>query len=131
LRGTVRARCFTRVPVALDVALQLRQRYVIRIEGEQTKVFEGAGEHLRHPLVVILGDGNDRDQVQVEAVLPVECRTLTRQTDETLALAARRDHEDVHVGGRARQAVEDRHDEAAETVQFDLLQRARVYLREE
>lgn len=51
------------VPVALEVTLQLRQRDVVRVEGEQAEVLERAGEHLRQPLVVIFGDGDDRDQV--------------------------------------------------------------------
>lgn len=77
------------------------------------------------------GNGRDCDQIQIKTVFAVKSRTLAGQIDETLALAAGRDHEDINVGGRARQAVEDRHDEAAEAVQFDLLLRARVYLREE
>ena len=69
------------VAIPLKIPLQLRQREVVSLQRVKSQMGPGSGEHGHEALFVVLGRRGDSNGVEVQLVLPVQGRALSRDFD--------------------------------------------------
>jgi hypothetical protein len=91
--------------VTFGVAIELRERQIVRIERKEAEPTKDSGEHLAEPVLVAVRAGAHRDVIQVDSVRFVKRGPTARERHQVDNQRPWPHFNHVDVGSRARQAV--------------------------
>jgi hypothetical protein len=83
------------IAIALDVAFELRQRKVVRIEGENPEMLVSSRENFGQPLFLVFRHLGHAYIIQIDPVLPVKRAAPDAKFKQRFALLPRSDQQHI------------------------------------